>query len=240
MSDDATGRPDSAGDVLAGYREQGLAGRLGFGRSPALLVVDLQRGFTEGDSPLGMSAEREIEGVARLIRAARDSGAPVLFTVTGYGVNPAEGGLFVKKVPSLKQLRWSERWTQLDPRLPVADDDVVIRKQYASAFFGTPLASTLRALGVDTLLIVGCTTSGCIRATAVDALQLGFRPVVPRQCVFDRAREPHAANLVDIEGKYGDVVDLARVLAYLDELRVAEAAGASKAAEDPEASEPAE
>lgn len=204
--------------MLAGYRERGLAGRVGFGRSPAVLVVDLQRGFTESDSPLGMAADDEIQEVVRLIRTARARGAPILFTVTGYGANTAEGGLFVKKVPSLRRLRWGEPWTELDPRLPVADDDTVIRKQYASAFFGTPLASTLTALGVDTLVIVGCTTSGCIRASAVDALQLGYRPVVPRQCVADRAPGPHEANLLDIEGKYGDVVDLAQVLAYLNDL----------------------
>lgn len=202
-------------DVLASYRERGLAGRLGFGRSPALLVVDLQRGFTEEDSPLGTAMDAEVEAVARLVEAAHAREVPVFFTVTGYGPGAGDGGLFTVKVPALKRLRWGERWTELDPRLPVGDSDTVIRKEYASAFFGTSLASALTALGVDTLLITGCTTSGCVRASAVDALQHGFRPVVPLECVADRAEGPHRANLLDIEGKYGDVLGLEDVLTYL-------------------------
>lgn len=220
MSDDdgsarGAGSAGEAADVLAGYRERGLAGRLGFGHSPALLVVDLQRGFTEEGSPLGAAMDAEVEAVARLVDAAHAREVPVFFTVTGYGPGAGDGGLFTVKVPSLKRLRWGERWTELDPRLPVGDGDTVIRKEYASAFFGTALASMLTALGVDTLLVTGCTTSGCVRASAVDALQHGFRPVVPRECVADRAEGPHEANLLDIQGKYGDVLGIEEVLTYL-------------------------
>jgi nicotinamidase-related amidase len=118
-------------------------------------------------------------------------------------------------VPSLRRLRRGSRWVAIDPRLRPRRGELVIEKRYASAFFGTPLASTLHAAGVDTLIVAGCTTSGCVRASVVDGLQHGLRVIVPRECVGDRAAGPHEANLLDIDGKYGDVTSLAEVLAYL-------------------------
>ena len=109
-------------------------------------------------------------------------------------------------------------WVEVDPRLEPTSTEAVIEKRYASAFFGTPLAATLTAAGVDTLIVTGCTTSGCVRATVVDALQHGFRAIVPRQCVGDRAPAQHAASLVDIDGKYGDVVSLTDAVRYLERL----------------------
>lgn len=206
-------------EILAEYREKGLAGEVGFGRRPAVVVVDLILGFTDASSPLGSDLEAVVEATRRLLKAARARGVPAFFTTTAYGPDARDAGHFLKKVPSLAILRHGSRWVELDPRLERRDDETVVLKHYASAFFGTALASTLHASGVDTVLIAGATTSGCVRATAVDAVQHGFRPIVPRPCVGDRAAEPHRSNLLDIHGKYGDVVELEEVLGYLDGLR---------------------
>ena len=115
----------------------------------------------------------------------------------------------------MRYLAEGSRWVEVDPRLRRRPTEILVNKKYASAFFGTALASTLNALRVDTLIVAGCTTSGCVRATVVDGLQYGLRVIVPRECVGDRAPGPHEANLVDIDGKYGDVMPLARVLAKL-------------------------
>lgn len=209
--------PDEAERVLAEYREKGLAEELGFGMRPAVLVIDLIRGFTDPDSPLGSDLDREVEATARLLAAARRAGRPIVFTTTAYDESMLEAGIFVRKVPSLAVLQRGSAWVELDPRLGFREGEVLLEKQYASAFFGTPLASVLTTAAVDTLLVAGATTSGCVRASVVDALQLGFRPMVVRECVGDRAERPHVANLLDIQGKYGDVVELERALAYLDE-----------------------
>lgn len=201
--------------ILAEYREKGLAAEVGFGDAPAVVVVDMIRGFTDPSSPLGSDLDAEVAATRRLLDAARDSGAPVFFTTTAYGPDCRDAGYFVRKVPSLRTLQIGSEAVALDPRLGRREDETVVEKKYASAFFGTALASSLRALGVDTVILAGCTTSGCIRASAVDAIQHGFRPIVPRQCVGDRASEPHRANLLDIHGKYGDVVELDEVLEHL-------------------------
>ncbi len=204
--------------ILAEYRRKGLAAELGFGREPAVLVVDFIIGFTDRGSPLAADLESEAEATSRLLDAARAQRVPIFFTTTSYGPDCRDAGHFLRKVPSLAILQQGSRWVEIDPRFGRRPEETIIDKKYASAFFGTALASTLRALEVDTVLICGCTTSGCIRASVVDALQHGFRPIVPRQCVGDRAPEPHRANLLDIHGKYGDVVELEEVLTYLDNL----------------------
>jgi nicotinamidase-related amidase len=205
-------RPD---EVLAAYRRKGLAARVGFGRRPAVVVVDFILGFTDRRSPLVADLDRELQATKRLLDAARRAGAPVVFTTVAYDPSLRDAGVFLKKVPSLAWLKAGTRWVELDPRLKRRAGELVVNKQYASAFFGTSLASTLRAQGVDTVIVCGATTSGCVRATVVDALQHGFRAIVPRECVADRAAGPHEANLVDIDGKYGDVVTLADVLKRL-------------------------
>ncbi len=204
-----------AREVLAGYRQKGLASEVGFGRKPAVLVVDLIVGFTDPASPLGSDLDDVVASTVRLLEAARKVDVPVFFTTTVYGPDCRDAGYFLRKVPSLKILQYGSKWVALDPRLGRREVETLVEKKYASAFFGTALASTLAALGVDTVLIAGATTSGCIRASAVDAIQHGFRPIVPRQCVGDRAPEPHRANLLDIHGKYGDVVEVEEVLEYL-------------------------
>lgn len=202
--------------ILDGYRSKGLAGRVGFGRRPAIVVVDFIIGFTDLESPLAGDLDPQIEATATLLELARSRSLPVFFTTVVYEPDLTDAGLFIAKIPSLKILVRGSRWVELDPRLHRQPSEVVIEKRYASAFFGTPLASTLTANGIDTVIVAGCTTSGCVRATVVDALQHGFRAIIPPECVGDRSAEQHAANLIDMDGKYGDVVDLAEVIAILD------------------------
>ena len=151
-----------------------------------------------------------------VLEAARRNNFPVIYTRVIYAPSGADGGIFVQKVPVLRTMVEGEPMSEIVPELPPGPDDVVIKKQYASAFFGTPLAAMLTSQGVDSVIVTGCSTSGCVRATAVDGMQHGFRVIVPRECVGDRHPAPHEANLFDIDSKYGDVVSKAEVLAYLD------------------------
>lgn len=199
------------------YRSRGLGSRVGFGSRPAVVVVDYIVGFTDPSSPLAGDFSRELRATKSLLNAMRRRGFPVFFTTTAYDKAMTEAGVFVRKVPSLSVLQRGSRWVAIDPSLKRRRGEVVIEKQYASAFFGTPLASTLHAQGVDTLIVTGCTTSGCVRATAVDGLQHGLRVIVPRECVGDRADGPHEANLIDIDGKYGDVMATRDVIALVNQ-----------------------
>lgn len=150
-----------------------------------------------------------------MLEAARRAQVPIFFTTVAYDAECHEAGVFIRKVPSLKYLVRGTRWVELDPRLGRRQTESLIEKQFASAFFGSSLASQLTTLGVDTVIVAGVTTSGCVRASVVDSLQHGFRTIVARECVGDRAPGPHQANLLDIDGKYGDVVGVDEVLAYL-------------------------
>jgi maleamate amidohydrolase len=191
--------------------------RLGFGHKPAVLVVDFINAYTTPGSPL--YAEPVVEAVKQTVEVltlARSKNVPVIYTRVIYNKNGLDGGMFVKKVPVLLKMIEGEPLADIVPELPPAPSDVVIHKQYASAFFGTALAAMLTALGVDTLILTGCSTSGCIRASAVDGMQYGFRVIVPRECVGDRRPEPHEANLFDINSKYGDVVSKNEVMEYLE------------------------
>ena len=220
MTDDRStlGNEHPGASVLESYRSKGLAGRVGFGRRPAVVVVDFITGFTDLLSPLGSSLEPQLDATSRLLEVARARALPIFFTTTVYQDDLVDAGLFPRKVPSLSILTRTSPWIAVDPRLERLESEPVIEKRYASAFFGTHLASTLTASGTDTLIVTGCTTSGCVRATVVDALQHGFRAIVPPECVGDRSPEQHAANLVDMDGKYGDVVDLQAVISYLEGL----------------------
>ena len=191
-------------------------GRLGFGRKPAVLVVDFIRAYTTSGSALFAPPVCDaVMQTAELLDAARARGVLVVYTKVLYNKNGLDGGIFVQKVPVLRTLVEGEPLAEIVPELAPHPNDVVLVKQYASAFFGTSLASLLTAQGVDTLILTGCSTSGCVRATAVDGMQHGFRVIVPRECVGDRRPEPHEANLFDIHSKYGDVVSKQEVLDYL-------------------------
>ncbi len=206
-------------DTLEFYKTRGFANRVGFGTSPALLIIDFINAFTQADSPLASDLSKEIAATKKLLTVARKLKLPIAFTTVEYDAGFRDAGVFIKKVPSLAVLKKGSPLVEVDDRLKPRADEHVLVKKYASAFFGTSLASTLTAAGVDTLLITGCTTSGCVRASAVDSCQHGFRTIVVRECVGDRAPEPHAANLFDIDAKYGDVVTLAETLSYLQSLR---------------------
>lgn len=191
-------------------------GKLGFGKRPAIVVVDFIRAYTEPNSPLfAPDVVEAVERTVPLVARARENGHMVVFTQVLYNPSGRDGGLFVDKVPVLRTLVPGAPMAAIVPELEPGPADVVITKQYASAFFGTCLASTLTSAGVDTVVLTGCSTSGCVRATAVDGMQHGFRVIVPRECVGDRAPEPHAANLFDINAKYGDVVSLDEVMEQL-------------------------
>ncbi len=194
-------------------------GRLGFGRKPAVIVVDFINAYTTESAPLyAPDVVTAVGETVELLAAARSAGVLVIYTQVMYMPNGVDGGLFVQKVPLLRGMVEGEPLAEIVPELPPAASDVIIKKQYASAFFGTSLAAMLTARSVDTLIITGCSTSGCVRATAVDAMQYGFRPIVPRECVGDRHAAPHEANLFDIDSKYGDVVTKQTVLDYFGSL----------------------
>jgi maleamate amidohydrolase len=212
----ATGEP---GDLDADYRDAGFSGRLGFGARPALLVVDFAKAYLDSSSPLYAGVEQTLESACRVLHAARAAGIPRVFTQVVFHQRPFDGGVWYRKVPSLWVFDDDSPLGQIADELTPEPGELVISKQYASAFFGTSLASMLTASGVDTALITGLTTSGCVRATGVDAMQHGFVPVIVREAVGDRDDRPHQANLFDLGAKYADVVGEAEVLAYLDGLR---------------------
>jgi nicotinamidase-related amidase len=204
-------------ETWAFYRDRGIGDRVGFGTSPAVVVVDMSRAFTDPNTRVGAEAGETVAAIARVLAAARErGGVPVFFTTMAFEPDGRDGGTWVKKIPALLDLRVDDPAAmEIDPRIAPADDEIVINKKFASAFFGTPLASQLAARGVDTVILTGCSTSGCIRATAVDGVSHGYRIIVPEACVADRAEEPHRANLFDIQSKYGDVVGVDEVLEYL-------------------------
>ena len=199
------------------YARAGFGASVRRGERPAIVVVDLTHGFTDPSEPTGADLSDVVAATAELIEAGRPAGVPVVFTTIAYTPAEADGDAvtWLTKAPGMRALREGSRAVELDDRLPVDPRDHLITKKGASAFFGTGLAALLAGLRVDTVLVCGATTSGCVRATAVDAVQSGFSVLVPRQCVGDRAQAPHEANLFDIQAKYGDVIELADALDYL-------------------------
>ncbi len=194
--------------------------RIGFGKRPAVIVIDFIRAYTtKGAAFFGQGVVDAVEATVGLLAAARAAHVPIIYTKVLYHPSGMDGGLFVKKVPALRKLVAGEPLAEIDPRIPPAPEDLVIVKNYPSCFFGTSLASTLAGLGVDTLILTGCSTSGCVRAAAIDAIQYGYRVIVPRECVGDRHDAPHDSNLFDINAKYGDVLARSEVMTYLEKLR---------------------
>jgi nicotinamidase-related amidase len=198
------------------YERARLGGSLTLGERPAVLVVDFSCGFTDPECALGADMSDEIDATRRLLDAARAKGITVVFTTIGFEPSLKDGALWIQKAPALADLQLGGRWVEIDPRLERREDETVIVKKGASAFFGTNLAAILVSQGADTIVLCGATTSGCIRATAIDLLQYGFPTLVPRECVGDRAESPHEANLFDIQAKYADVVSLEDAFGYLE------------------------
>lgn len=207
-------------ETIAKYEQKGFGRLVGFGEKPALLIIDYVTGFTDPTCDLGSNFDAEVAATAEVLEAARAADIPVIYTTVMYTKGMRDAGHFVAKAPALKNLEEGSPWTEIDPRLaPVRGDHVVVKK-YASAFFGTNVGSLLTSTGRDTVIVTGCTTSGCVRASVVDALQYGFRTIVVREGVGDRAAGPHEANLFDMHAKYADVVSKAEVLSYLATKRV--------------------
>jgi maleamate amidohydrolase len=200
-------------------RHEGFHGRAGFGRRPALLVIDVSVGFTDPASPLACDLEDVVAAIRRLLGEARRAALPVVYTTTSYDEgDKVTAATFIDKIPALLTLEAGSRWVEIDARLAPQPGEPVLTKLFASAFFGTPLSTLLAAAGCDSVMVTGASTSGCIRATVVDALQHGYRTVVPREAVGDRNPAAHEANLYDIDTKYGDVVSIDEVVAQLEEL----------------------
>jgi nicotinamidase-related amidase len=187
-------------------------GRLPFGSRPALLIVDVVQAYLDPASPLYAGVEEALASNVRLLEAARASSIPAVFTNVVYQAGGKDGGLFYRKVPALRLFQAGSPLGAFPPGLQPRDGEIVVSKQYASAFFGTSLASTLHAQGIDTLLITGFSTSGCVRASALDALQSGFIPFVVREACGDRHPGPHEANLFDLQAKYAEVVSEAEAI----------------------------
>ncbi len=208
----------SEAELLAALRQHypcGAAPALAPGARPAILVVDFVEGFTHPESPLAGPWDGPVDATAQLIAAARTAGVPVFFSVVEFEAEDLERNLLIAKAPRVGILQRGSRWTAVDHRLQARPEDRVVSKKHGSAFFGTDLAEQLTQAGIDTVLIAGCVTSGCVRATAVDASQHGFRPAVIREAVGDRSVLANEANLLDIAQRYGEILTLAQAQAYL-------------------------
>ncbi len=188
---------------------------VGLGECPALLLVDMINGFTDPACPLGSDCAGVVAANATLLAAFRQRGLPVFYTTVVYH-DAAQARVFRVRLPALNVLAPGSRWVEVDPALAPQTGEVVVEKQWASAFYGTNLADQLRACGVDSLIVTGLTTSGCVRATVVDGLQHDYPVVVPREAVGDRNGAAHEANLHDMNAKYADVLSLEEVLALLE------------------------
>ncbi len=202
------------------YARGGFGKSLQPGQRPALLVIDFVRAYLERSSPLYAGVEQARADCETLLRAARAAAIPIVHTNVVYQPGGRDGGVFFRKVPALKcfEIGAHPDLAAFAEGLEPLPGETVISKQYASAFFATSLASTLTSLGVDSVLIAGLSTSGCVRASAVDCVQHGFVPLVVREAVGDRAPGPHEANLFDLQAKYAEVIHLADALRYLQSL----------------------
>jgi len=218
QSQNETVMTQAAGTLQADYSRAGFGGRLAFGLRPALLIVDVVMAYLDRSSPLYAAAEDALASNVRLAEAARTAGIPLVFTNVVYEAEGRDGGLFFRKVPALKAFVAGSPLGTFHLDLMPEPGDMVLSKQYPSAFFGTPLASTLRALGVDTILVTGFSTSGCVRASALDALQNGFAPFVVADACADRDPVVQNANLFDISQKIGEVVSEVEAIRLLSTL----------------------
>lgn len=205
-------------DMEQFFRERGFGKPIGFGQKPALIVIDMIRAFTNPSLPLGAPWEREITAIQTVLAVAREKAIPIFYTSVAYEDQDfQDAGIWALKQGGVMTLRAGTPEVEVDPRLSRRPGEALIVKKYASAFFGTDLLTRLNTLRVDTLLVTGCTTSGCVRATAVDGLQNGLRVMVVKEAVGDRAQPAHEQSLFDLQAKYADVVNVEAVTRYLRE-----------------------
>jgi maleamate amidohydrolase len=201
-------------DLNENYRGA-FDGSLGFGEKPALILVDFVQAYYEESSPLYAGVDDALASALRIREAARAAGIPVIYTNVVYQEGGGDGGVFYRKVAALEAFVAGSPLCNWPQGLEPAEDEIVLSKQYPSAFFGTALADELTKRGIDTLIITGLTTSGCIRATCVDTMSHGFIPIVVADACGDRHQAPHDANLFDMNAKYADVVNEKTVIDYL-------------------------
>jgi nicotinamidase-related amidase len=188
--------------------EPAIGGRVGFGERPALVVIDMSRAFTDPESPIGTNLDATVSSIARILDVARAGGdAPITFTTVVYGERERGAArVMLRKWAGAAVCEPGSRWVEIDPRLAPRGGETVIEKVFPSAFFGTTLATELITGQRDSVIIIGASTSGCVRASAVDAVSYGFQVIVPREAVGDRDPQAHEQSLADIDLKYGDVV----------------------------------
>jgi len=198
----------------------GFVGKFEAGSRPALLVIDFQRGMTDTSvSTMGSDCTQAIAATNKIIKAARERG-PVIFTACSYHSHAMDAGAFLKKCPELSSFVHGSAACELDPRLDYdRERDMLLYKTQASAFFGTPLSAILASISCNMLLVAGCSTSGCVRASVVDALQLSFPPFVIEECVTDRSAAQHRSNLIDMADKYANLVSLDEMKKILEEMK---------------------
>ena len=199
------------------FRQRGFGLRIGFGQRPALLVIDMVKAFTNPDMMLGANLDAQIAAISPLLGIAHARGIPVIFSTVMYRESDfKDAGIWALKQKGVATLKAGTDGVEVDPRLDFRATDSLLVKKYASCFFGTDLVSRLVSRQVDTLIITGCTTSGCVRATAVDSCQSGIRPIVVCEAVGGRSPAAHEQSLFDLDAKYADVMSLADVLPYLE------------------------
>lgn len=204
-------------DLVENYK-RAYDNRIGFGRKPALIFIDFVEGYFNEACELYADVDDALASALRIREVARQKGVPVIYTNVVYQAGGKDGGRFFQKALPLRNFIQGNPMGDWPKGLEVGEGELVISKQYPSAFFGTSLASTLASWGVDTLIHTGVTTSGCVRATCIDSCSHGFIPIIPREAVGDRHEAPHEANLFDMDAKYGDVVSESDVIDYLNTL----------------------
>ena len=210
------------------FQQRGFGRRIGFGQRPAVLVVDMVKAFTDPTAQLGSNLDGQIEAINSLLQVAHSRNIPAIFSTGIYDdADLRDAGIWAEKIGGLTTLKAGTEGPKIDPRLDYRKTDSLLVKKYASCFFGTDLVSRLLKLKVDTLIITGCTTSGCVRATAVDSVQTGFRPIVVREGVGDRSVAAHNQSLFDLDAKYADGMGLDETLKYLQSNSITSAAAAS-------------
>jgi maleamate amidohydrolase len=198
------------------FKQRGFGLKIGFGERPALIVIDMLKAFTNPQMMLGANLDNEIEAIKPLIDVAHERNIPVIFSTVIYSdADLKDAGIWALKQKGAVTLKADTEGVEIDPRLDFRKTDSLLVKKYASCFFGTDLVARLMSQRIDTLIIVGCTTSGCVRATAVDAVQTGLRPMVVREAVGDRSVGAHEQSPFDLNAKYADVVSLEETLQYM-------------------------
>ena len=189
--------------------------RLGFGKNPAIILVDFVAAYFDENSPLYADVEKALLSAIRIRNKGREKNIPIIYTIVSYQADGKNGGIFYEKLPVLSCFIEGAKTAGWPSELDIDPNEIVITKQYPSAFFETCLSKKLNNLEIDTLIITGLTTSGCIRATCVDAISYGFRPIVVKDACGDRHEKPHIANLFDMNAKYADVVSEKEVFNFL-------------------------